>query len=193
MGGGGEAPPVKGEDVIILIGASILLVTLILHAWVTPTKLHSTENSDGEIKYDYYVISHDMSAGDIFEIEVISGSVMIEMKFGNDGDYMVEEVSNSDKWDFTADESGEYFFNISDVFDDVPQEPNVLGEDPSKYSSEFTTSISRGLVLDWIMYPIGIIVLGFGMAKKYYPSDDESNQNDLDDSKEEAIEALLED
>ena len=96
---------------------------------------------------------------------------------------MVEEVSNSDKWDFTADESGEYFFNISDVFDG----------NSSEFSSEFTTSISRGLVLDWIMYPIGIIVLGFGMAKKYYPSDDESNQNDLDDSKEEAIEALLED
>ena len=183
MGGGGEAPPVKGEDVIILIGASILLVTLILHAWVTPTKLHSTENNDGEVKFDYYVISHDMSAGDVFEIEVVSGSVMIEMKFGNDGDYMVEENSNSDKWDFTADESGEYFFNISDVFDG----------NSSEFSSEFTTSISRGLVLDWIMYPIGIIVLGFGMAKKYYPSDDESNQNDLDDSKEEAIEALLED
>ena len=183
MGGGGEAPPVKGEDVIILIGASILLVTLILHAWVTPTKLHSTENDDGDEQIDYYVVSHDMSAGDVFEIEVVSGSVNIEMKFGNDGDYMEQENSNSDKWDFTADESGEYFFNISDVFDG----------NSSDFSSEFIASISRGLVLDLIMYPIGLVVLGFGMAKKYYPSNAEESQNSVEDSKEEAIEAVLED
>lgn len=185
MGGGGEAPPVKGEDVIILIGASILLVTLILHAWVTPTKLLSTENEDGEEQIDYYVVSHDMSAGDIFEIEVVSGSVMIEMKFGNDETYMTEDNSNSDKWDFTADKSGEYFFNISDVYDG----------NTTEFSSEFVTSISRGIILDLIMYPIGLVILGFGMAKKYYPSGDEDNlsQQDLEGSKEEAIEAVLED
>ena len=36
MGAGGAAPPVKSEDVMILIGSTILLTLLVLQAWSTP-------------------------------------------------------------------------------------------------------------------------------------------------------------
>ena len=36
MGAGGAAPPVKSEDVMILIGSTILLTMLVIQAWSTP-------------------------------------------------------------------------------------------------------------------------------------------------------------
>ena len=183
MGGGGEAPPVKGEDVIILIGASILLVTLILHAWVTPTKLHTTNGDDGEEKLDQFIVSHDMSPGDIFEVEVLSGSVMIEIK--NDFEnYVVADNSNSDKWEFEAEIEGQYFFKITDIND---------GNQPD-HGSEFVSSISRGLILDLILYPVGLTILGFGIVKRYYPSSEDGDLSEnVESSNEKVIEALLED
>ena len=50
MGAGGDAPPVKSENVMILIGSSILLIMLIIQAWSIPTII--PEDEDFQVKYD---------------------------------------------------------------------------------------------------------------------------------------------
>ena len=67
MGAGGEAPPVKSEDVMILIGSSILLITIILQAWSVPTTVNEGEDNQYELKYD-------LSEGNEFSIEVLEKS-----------------------------------------------------------------------------------------------------------------------
>jgi hypothetical protein len=66
MGGGGEAPPVKGEDVMILIGSSILLLMFIMQAWVSPTVLEAGES---------YQVTKSLSEGDEISIELIEGEI----------------------------------------------------------------------------------------------------------------------
>ena len=46
MGAGGEAPPVRSEDVMILIGASILLVMLVIQTWTVPTSIDDGEGNE---------------------------------------------------------------------------------------------------------------------------------------------------
>ena len=70
MGAGGEAPPVKSEDVMILIGSSILLITIILQAWSVPTTVNEGEDNQYELKYD-------LSEGNEFSVEVLEGNVQI--------------------------------------------------------------------------------------------------------------------
>ena len=39
MGAGGAAPPVRNEDVMILVGATILLTIFVVQAWSIPTNI----------------------------------------------------------------------------------------------------------------------------------------------------------
>ena len=66
MGAGGAAPPVKGEDVMILIGSSIILIMFIIQAWVVPTTIMGESD---------FVVKYDLSEGDTFYLEVKEGEV----------------------------------------------------------------------------------------------------------------------
>ena len=68
MGAGGEAPPVRGEDVMILIGSSIILLMFIIQTWVVPTVINEDSDSQFEVKYD-------LAKDDLFSLEVIEGEV----------------------------------------------------------------------------------------------------------------------
>ena len=46
MGAGGAAPPVKSEDVMILIGSTILLTMLVIQAWSTPTTIECYDSTE---------------------------------------------------------------------------------------------------------------------------------------------------
>ena len=70
MGAGGAAPPVKSEDVMILIGSTILLTMLVIQAWSTPV----TINCDGE-DCDTFEVKYDLSEGDVLTLEVQEGEV----------------------------------------------------------------------------------------------------------------------
>lgn len=156
MGAGGEAPPVKSEDVLILIGSSILLIMLIIQTWVTPINIEEGEGKEFTIKYD-------ISAGDELTIEVEKGVVRPTVVLPN-GD-IIPSKSNVDKeWTFTAKEDGVHTFQVLALEDSV-----------------INYNLSRGIFLDFIMYPIGMIILGFGIWKKQAQKEPEP------------IEALLED
>ena len=156
MGAGGEAPPVKSEDVMILIGASILLVMLVIQTWTVPTSIDDGEGNE-------YTVKYDLSEGDGFTISVNEGVVRPTVVLpSGDMEYSSNNVEN--EWKFTAEEDGVHTFQILAL-----------------ESAEIEYNLSRGVIMDFIMYPIGIAILAFGIwkknAKKTY----------------EPIEALLED
>ena len=154
MGAGGDAPPVKSENVMILIGSSILLIMLIIQAWSIPTII--PEDEDFQVKYD-------LSEGDVFYITVNEGIVRPEV-IQPSGYVEYSDKNVDDKWEYTAEEDGVHTFSI------VPLE-----------ESEIQYEVSRGILFDYIMYPIGFAILAFGLWKK------DANKAD------EAIEAVLED
>lgn len=154
MGAGGDAPPVKSENVMILIGSSILLIMLIIQAWSIPTII--PEDEDFQVKYD-------LAEGDIFYLTVTEGIVRPEV-IQPSGYVEVSDKNVDGKWEYTAEEDGVHTFSI------VPIE-----------ESEIQYDVSRGILFDYILYPIGFAILSFGLWKK--------NANKPD----EAIEAVLED
>ena len=158
------APPVKGEDVMILIGSSILLLTFIIHAWVSPVLL--TEDSE-------FVVTHDMGVGDEFTLEVESGDVLVFVKAPGKDSYVEESVDGvTEEWKYSAETDGLHAFKIV-----------ANGGDAT-----FIQSISRGIFFDFMLYPLGAAILGFGMwKKKMTPVEDEPEVEVV------AIDAVLED
>jgi hypothetical protein len=116
MGGGGAAPPVKGEDVMILIGSSILLLMFIMQAWVSPTAL-AEGDSHQEMK--------SLSKGDEIKIELIEGDILIVVegpsgelhaadevyKVETDGEHTVSIVAVTDA-EFIVDLPSSYMANL---------------------------------------------------------------------------------
>ncbi len=140
MGASGEAPPVRGQDVMILVGASIILVMFIIQTWSVPTTIK--EGDDNE-----FVIKYDLSEGDTFSLEVLDGQVRptVALPSGE-----LEQYSDVDtNWEFTAQESGVHSFII-------------LGNEDS--SIEY--SVTRGIIFDLLPYVIGTAILAFGIWKK---------------------------
>tara|TARA_B100000767_G_scaffold272037_1_gene298883 strand:- start:78 stop:545 length:468 start_codon:yes stop_codon:yes gene_type:complete len=155
MGAGGEAPPVKGEDVMILIGSSIILIMFIIQTWVVPTSI--SEGSGNE-----FVVKYDLSEGDTFQLEVIDGEVRPTVFLPSDSN---EFSPNTDTtWEYTAKESGVHIFEIYAVED-----------------SEIEYSVDRGIIFDFGLYILGAAILGFGIWKKSSTPNDEPLEAVLED------------
>ena len=144
MGSGGEAPPVKSNDVLILIGASILLAVFITHAWAKPMMI-----SDEKVSKEYDLFSSDEVtiswSGNVSSIEISLDGV--EQKTP---DFVEKSMT------FKAPESGSYKFEIE-------------GEE----GVELLISTSRAFMIDWLLYPLGAIMLAFGLWKKALEGEDE--------------------
>lgn len=158
MGAGGAAPPVKGEDVMILIGSSIILIMLIMQAWVNPTIVEEGTGNEFTVKYD-------LSEGDTFTLEITEGLVRPGV-YTPSGDWIVSADVDSDqgKWEYTAKESGIHSFEI-------------LGME----ESEIQYSLSRGIIFDYGLYLIGGLLLLYGILKKTDAKKDEPVEAILDD------------
>lgn len=163
MGAGGEAPPVKSADVMILVGASILLVVFILQAWAVPTTITPGEE---------YVVKYDLAEGDTFSLVVEDGSVRPTVLLPS-GDYYFGDDSD-DEWSYVAEESGVHSFK----FLALCNEPSGCTTDSSPV---IDYSVSRGLLLDFALYPIGALILGYGIVKRLAASKNEPLEAVLDD------------
>ena len=159
MGGGGAAPPVKSEDVMILIGSTILLTLLVIQAWSTPTPITPIpeyceyEDSDDE-ECERFSVKYDLSEGDEFTMEVVDGEVLPSVVLP-DGSVEFGTKTSSD-WSYTAELSGVHTFQI-----EVDEESSI------------DYSISRGILIDYGLYPVGLLVLGFGILKRVYKEKDD--------------------
>ena len=158
MGAGGAAPPVKSEDVMILIGSTILLTMLVIQAWSTPVSLNCDE--DG---CDYFEVKYDLSEGDVFTLEVQEGEVRPTVILPDETSDFIDNKNK--EWKYEAKSSGVHTFNFSVEQDSV-----------------IDYSVSRGIIIDYGLYPIGVLILAFGILKRIFK-----------ESEDEPMEALLED
>ncbi|MDP6869415.1 MAG: hypothetical protein QGI21_01415 [Candidatus Poseidoniaceae archaeon] len=159
MGAGGAAPPVKGHDVMILVGSSILLVTFILHTWVDPVEISGSEN---------WSKVFEMSEGDDFSIEVETGELNLVI-MTPDG-LTINEWAIDGDYTYTADQDGAHTFTLTNSDDSSSMES----------VAKFSYTVSRSLPISFLLYPIGALILGFGIWKKKY-------------NEEEIVDAVLED
>ena len=158
MGAGGAVPPVKGEDIMILIGSSIILIMLIMQTWVNPITIEEDSEED-------FVVKYDLSEGDTFSLEVIEGEVRPEVMTPALEWIVAENIDSSQgSWGYTAKESGLHQFAIYGVED-----------------SEIKYSLSRGIIFDYGIYLLGGIILGYGILKRIEASKDEPLEAILDD------------
>jgi len=158
MGAGGAAPPVKSEDVMILVGSTILLTLLVIQAWSTQTSIYCEED-----ECDTYTVKYDLYEGDEFTLEVLDGEVTPSVISPN-GEASFGANTNGE-WNYTAESSGVHTFMFQAIED-----------------SSIDYSISRGILIDYGLYPVGILILGFGILKRITKEKDS-----------EPVEAVLED
>ncbi len=163
MGAGGAAPPVKSEDVMILIGSTILLTLFVIQAWSVPTNIECTQSEEGKDECETHSVKYDMSEGDVFTLEVVDGEVRPTVILP-DGS---KDFPNNQKgeWTFEATSSGVHTFKLLAIEE-----------------SSVDYSVSRGIIIDYALYPVGGLILAFGILKKY------SSEPEI-----EPMEALLED
>ncbi len=163
MGAGGAAPPVRSEDVMILVGSTILLTLFVIQTWSIPTNIECAEDEDGKEECETYSVKYELSEGDIFTLEVVEGEVRPTVVLP-DGSNSFEN-NQKGEWTFEAKSSGVHTFKLLALED-----------------SSVDYSVSRGLIIDYVLYPIGGLILGFGILKKY-----------SSESESEPMEAVLED
>jgi len=149
---------VKSEDVMILIGSTILLTMLVIQAWSTPVSLNCNEEG-----CDYFEVKYDLSEGDVFTLEVKEGEVRPTVILPDESS---DFIDNKDaEWEYKAETSGVHTFNFS------VEEDSVIDY-----------SVSRGIIIDYGLYPIGALILAFGILKRISK-----------ETEDEPMEGLLED
>ncbi len=148
----------KSEDVMILIGSTILLTMLVIQAWSTPVSLNCNEEG-----CDYFEVKYDLSEGDVFTLEVKEGEVRPTVILPDESSDFID--NNDAEWEYKAETSGVHTFNFS------VEEDSVIDY-----------SVSRGIIIDYGLYPIGALILAFGILKRISK-----------ETEDEPMEGLLED
>ncbi|MDE0869139.1 MAG: hypothetical protein OSA21_02355 [Candidatus Poseidoniaceae archaeon] len=163
MSGGGAAPVMKMSDVFLLLGVTFLVGGLFIHGLVSPTPL----NADAEP----YSNGASLLKGDTIEFTVTAEneSVVAVEIIDEEGDVVLtKSVSllsgDSDSIYFEADSKGFYSYTV----------------ELTEGSGEVVVDVDRKLLIDFIIYPLGIICVVFGFYKR------------KDEQMNESIDAVLE-
>ena len=161
MGGGGTAPKMKMSDALILTGVTILLGALFMQAWVTPVE-HSSESPP-------YVNGATMWKGDAFEIGItVSNETTVDLVLKDEYGAIISEeeivlaADDTAKRTLEITESGYYTYEIN-----TKGVPATLDLD-----------IERKYSIDMLPFPIGAIILAFGLYQR--ESDVEEEDEILD-------------
>ena len=149
MAGGGTAPSMKMSDVFLLVGMSVLLGGLIMHAWVDPVSLDTEEPS---LTGGASMLKSDTVTYDVMAISESTVTIVIEDESGVD----VQEQS----WNVAAGDDLEFVFKASDGGFYTYNVTFVNGE------GEVLVDVDRQTMLDFIAYPIGIAFVGYGLYKR---------------------------
>ena len=158
MGAGGSADAMKFSDVLILVGVGVLCAGFIIHGWVEKTSIDYEENPE-------YSKSLTLLDGDkvVIEVECINDNDDLTASNDCSGDVVIynglEEIEKQSyqimkgeqlKYTFDSKDSGSYQATIT--IDNGEAEAEI--------------DIKRVLMLDFIIYPIGIAILLFGLQKR---------------------------
>ena len=150
MGAGGSAEAMKFSDVLILIGIGMLCAGFIIHGWVENTQL----DSEGASEYEksVFLLKGDKLMLDIESISDSEGDIAIFF----DNELIDEEsftLTAGQKESMPSLESKEYGeYRVEIIVDSG--------------SIKLDVDISRTMMLDFLIYPIGAAILIFGLQKR---------------------------
>ena len=149
MAGGGTAPSMKMSDVFLLVGMSLLLGGLIMHAWVDPMSLDEEEPS---LNGGASMLTSDTITFDVMAISESTVTIVIEDESGEAVREESWNVAAGDdlEFEFMAEDGGFYTYNVT----------FANGE------GEVLVDVDRQTMLDFIAYPIGIAFVGYGLYKR---------------------------
>ena len=170
MGGAGTAPKMKMSDALILVGATVLLGALFMHAWVSPMALNGDDGS-----YEKHV---NLMSGDRLVIEVTVENETTLRTVVRDAEDRVMEASNvvlaagaTERYTYEAENGGAYSVEI-----------DTNGVDASLDAF----SIERGLMIDMLPFPVGTVVLLYGLYLRQNSEEDGPKDHSV------AMDAILE-
>ena len=156
MAGGGTAEAMKVSDVFILVGISILVAGFVMHAWVDsevltnePGESAVLEKSVIMMKNDKLLIDLDLENAYFAEVTVYAGFDKYQLT-------PIGDIENLE-YEFTAKVGGQHYV-IVEV--DEPFTPDGVVE------GEVIIDVQRSLMFDFIVYPIGALMLAFGLYKR---------------------------
>jgi len=165
MSGGGTAPAMKMSDVFILVSISILVGSLIMHSWPEPVSISNDVSHSKNLS---------LSEGDEVEMQ-FSASNATTVTISVEGEVVKEIVM--------AEASEENFVLKIKSSKDYNLVISVNGEDNTSIT-EVVISIDRQSMLDKIVYPIGVLLLVFGLYKR-------KEEKQLEHSEEEILDAEI--
>ncbi len=145
----------KLSDVFILVGACILLGAFFMHAWAPPpVELDAVEGQDT-------IASHT------------SGASLLK---GDSMEFVIEATNASDVSLEVADENDLVVSEYSNLFAAGDKETHLFEATTGgfyTYTVTFTegqgsvmVDVDRQLFLDFMLYPIGALLLAFGIVKR---------------------------
>ncbi len=166
MGGGGTAPAMKMSDVFILTGLTLLLGGLFMHAWVSPID-HASEDPP-------YTNGASMMKGDAFDLQIVVEEettlrivLLDEEKAVLSAESFVLAKGQEHRESITIETAGYYTYEI----------------DTKGVNATIETDIERKYMIDLLPFPIGGILLAFGL---YQRKESEEAANDVMDAELEA-------
>lgn len=150
MGAGGSADAMKFSDVLILVGVGVLCAGFIIHGWVETTAIDSDEETPMYGKA-LTLLKGDKVQFDIEATSDCSGSIVISDDSG-EIENQTYQLMEGEKFSYTFDSKDTGSYPATIYIDD--------GE------AEVKIDVKRVFMLDFIIYPIGIAILLFGLQKR---------------------------
>ena len=149
MGGGGAAPALKLSDVFIFTGVSILFASLIMHAWQPE---FSIEEGGDVFSNGISLMKDDIIAISVQPINESTIRISVQDDNGETIDSKISTVASGKtmKFTFEADSSGFYTYKI----------------DTRGNEAQLDIDTQRKWLIDYLPFPIGAAILGFGIAQR---------------------------
>ncbi|MCH1541031.1 MAG: hypothetical protein L7S56_06345 [Candidatus Poseidonia sp.] len=163
MGGGGAAPKMKMSDALILTGTTLLLGALFMHAWVVPITVGGDEPP--------YQNGATMMSGDSFKaaITVENDTTLRLILMNSEGEIldsesvvMIAGQTHPVRWEIT--ESGYYTYEI----------------DTKGSAATLDVSVDRKYHIDMIAFPVGALLLAYGLYQHDESEEEEETELILD-------------
>lgn len=157
MAAGGTAPKMRMNEVFILTGVTLLLGALFMHTWVSPVVLESGQEP--------YTNGASMMSGDAFAIgvEVENETTVRVVLYDEDNTIISAEsivlaAGESTKRTLEVDEGGYYTYEI----------------DTKGIGATLNLDIERKLMIDLLPFPVGALLLAFGLYQRQHLAEEPS-------------------
>ena len=153
MAGGGTAEAMKVSDVFILVGISILVAGFVMHAWVDSEILTNEPGEAAVLEKSAILKMNDKL---LIDLDVVSGdSISVTVYFDGEANQLIPkgDIDNLE-YEYTAKEGGQHLVVIQ------------VGASDGVVEGEVLINVQRSLMLDFMVYPLGALILAFGIYKK---------------------------